>query len=94
MRLKTAPRVLLGFVVVGALAYGVNYYIDHRPKPAPVDPAQAPVPQAVQEAVQPVVAPVVIAPQPVQAAPVQPQPQAPVATQQDRAIDALTGARK
>lgn len=97
MRLKTAPRVVLGLAVVGALAVGVNYYIDHRPKPAqsaPVEP-QVSVPQ---EAVQPAVvapqaAPVVAAPQPLPAAPA-PAPQAAPVTQQDRAMADLLKAQK
>lgn len=84
MRLKTAPRIVLGLAVVGALAYGVNYYIDHRPKQASVDSA----PQAVQDVVQPV-APIsaVVQPQPTQ--PVAEAPSAPARTQQDAALNAL-----
>lgn len=89
MRLKTAPRVILGLAVVGALIYGANYYIDNRPKQAAVSidtlaaqPATVVIQQTdvlppVQSATQPPVA-------------LQPPPQpAPARTQQDSALDAL-----
>lgn len=98
MRLKTAPRVILGLAVVGALAYGVNYYIDHRPKtPAPtVDQlATQPQPPVVVQQTD-VLPPVQPAPQPapVAAAP-QPAPvQQPARTQSDAALNALINGGK
>lgn len=97
MRLKTAPRIVIGLALVGALGYGVNYYIDHRPKPAPAptidqlasQPAATGVVQAdvlpVQAPVQPVQAPVAEAQPAPQPAPAQPAPR----TQSDAALNAL-----
>lgn len=96
MKFKTGPRVLFGVLVVGALIYGVNYYIDNRPKPAQVD-TQMSVPQVVQEAI-PSVVPVTVQPQ-AQPQQIQPQPApqdvvpAPV-TRQDRAMADLLKEQK
>lgn len=90
MRLKTAPRIILGLAVVGALAYGANYYIDHRPKPNDIVAAPALIqepalqqPTAVQQPAKPQ--------QPVQEPIAAPQQQPPTTgrTQQDAALNAL-----
>ena len=98
MRLKTAPRIVIGLALVGALGYGVNYYIDHRPKPAPAptvdqlasQPATTGVVQTdvlppVQAPAQSVQAPVAEAQPAPQPAPAQPAPR----TQSDAALNAL-----
>lgn len=72
-RLKTAPRVILGLALVGVIGYGVNYWIDHRPKPTAPEVAQ-PVLQPVDQAVQPVAVQPVAQPQVVQAPPPAPVP--------------------
>lgn len=93
MRLKTAPRVIIALVILGAAAWGLNSYLDKRPA-APVVPAEAAVvaPTPVPEAVQP--------PAQVAQPQVQPQPQAPAPapqprpkTRDDAGMDALLGGK-
>jgi outer membrane biosynthesis protein TonB len=95
MRLKTAPRVIIALVILGAAAWGLNNYLDKRPA-APVVPAEeavvvpTPVPEA--QVVQP--------PAQVAQPQVQPQPQAPAPapqprpkTRDDAGMDALLGGK-
>jgi hypothetical protein len=97
MRLKTAPRVVIGLALCGGIGYGVNTYLESRPKPVPapeVAVTQPPPVVPVQEA-PPVPQPQVVqpAPQPqvVQPAP-QPQPEQPPsrpANRHDAGLNAL-----
>lgn len=84
MKLKTGPRVLLGLLALGGLIYGINSYMDSRPKAVP----QQPPAEVVEATPTPIVtqAPPALAPieQPA------PQPEQPKArTQQDAALNAL-----
>lgn len=71
MKLKTAPRIILGLLVVGGVLYGVNTYMDKRaaqPR-TPAEPlAQQPAPAPVQDA-QPVVVQQSVVQQPAAATP-------------------------
>lgn len=91
MRLKTAPRIIIGVIAVGAAIYGVNYYIDNKPKK----------PAVAEQVAQPVAQPQEAAPVQPQQAPVtqqQPTPQpapAPAADRrQDAGLNALIGGSK
>lgn len=91
MKLKTAPRVILGLLLVGGAIYVVNMWMDKRAAAKPPQAeqlSQQPAPAVQQEVVQPAQA--AVQPQPAQAAQPAPAPQpAAPATRHDAGLNAL-----